>query len=225
MKTIGLLGGTHWISTIEYYRIINQKINETLGKNHSAKIILNSIDYETIKKFNYKNWDKIGDILMEEIIKLDSFNVDCILICNNVLHKAYDEISQNLYIDKPVIHIVDSTASFAQKFGYKNCLLLGTKFVMEDNFYKKRLAKFNIKSTVPNEKDRNKIQKKLQNKIFSEETKQWFKELINKHKKMDAVILGCTELPIVIDQKDYQIPILNTLELQCEKAVKFSIDK
>lgn len=226
MKTIGLLGGTAWVSTIEYYRRLNQKVNARLGKNHSAKIILSSIDYETIKKFNYENWEKIGEVLLEEILKLDSCNVDCILICNNTLHKAYDTIAPHLSIETPVLHIVDCVANHIKQQNMSNILLLGTKFTMEDGFYHKRLENFGIKVVTPDESERNEVQRisqeEISREIFSEASKEWFKKVISKY-ACEGVILGCTELPLLITQKDYQVPIFNTLDLHCEKAVEFAL--
>ena len=228
MKTIGLLGGTSWVSTIEYYKLLNQIVVEKLGKQHSAKIVLNSIDYETIKKYNYQDWDKIGEVLMDEILKLDSFGVDCILICNNTLHKAYEDIEPHLYIDTPIFHIADCVGEYANKKKYKNLVLLGTKFTMEEDFYKKRLSSsFGLSIFTPEEKDRIEIQRIIQEELVKEkflpETRDWFKNLIGSFNEIEGVILGCTELPLIIKQKDYQIPILNTMELHCEKAVSFAL--
>lgn len=227
MKTIGLLGGASWVSTIEYYRQINKKVNQRLGKNHSAKIIISSMDYEIIKQYNYQNWEKIGDILMDEILKLDGCKVDCMLICNNTLHKAFDDIEPDLYTKAPIFHIVDCAGEYAQKENYKDILLLGTKFTMENGFYHKRLERYGLKVTTPLEKERDEIQRITQEELAKEkltkESKEWFREIIKKY-PCDAVIVGCTELPLLIKQKDYDIPILNTLELHCEKAVNFSLE-
>jgi aspartate racemase len=227
MKTIGLLGGASWVSTVEYYRQINKKVNERLGKNHSAKITLSSMDYEEIKQYNYQNWEKIGDILMDEILRLDSCNVDCILICNNTLHKAFDDIESHLYMETPIFHIVDCVGEYAQAKKFKNLLLLGTKFTMENGFYHAKLEKYGFNITTPSEEERNEIQRITQEELskekFTAESKQWFQELIKKY-PCDAVVVGCTELPMIIKQEDYDVPILNTLDLHCEKAVNFSLE-
>lgn len=226
MKTIGLLGGTAWVSTIEYYRQINKKINERLGKNHSARIILSSIDYEEIKQYNYQNWEKIGEILMNEIVRLNNCKVDCILICNNTLHKAFDEIEPRLRIKAPIFHIVDCVGKFALEKKFKKFLLLGTKFTMENGFYHARLKKYGFNIITPSDDERNEIQRITQEELSKEkiidESKKWFKELIAKY-PCDAVVVGCTELPMIIKQDDYDIPILNTLDLHCERAVNFSL--
>lgn len=227
MKIIGLLGGASWVSTVEYYRLINKRVNERLGKQHSAKIVLNSMDYEEIKRYNYQNWGKIEEILMDEIIKLDNCNVDCILICNNTLHKALVNIESDLYIEAPIFHIVDCAGEYAQKNNFRKILLLGTKFTMEDGFYHKRLNKFGIDVVTPVEQERNEIQRitqeELSKELFTEKSKKWFQEIVKKY-PCDAVVVGCTELPLIIEQEDYKVPILNTLELHCEKAVSFSLN-
>lgn len=227
MKTIGLLGGASWVSTVEYYRHINRKVNERLGKNHSAKIILSSIDYEEIKQYNYQNWQKIGDILMDEILRLDACGVDCILICNNTLHKAFDDIKHHLYTETPIFHIVDCAGEYVATKKIKNILLLGTKFTMEDGFYQKRLANYGLHITTPSETERTEIQRiiqeELSKEIFNEKSKKWLQKMISQY-ACDGVIVACTELPLLIKQEDFQVPILNTLELHCEKAVNFALE-
>lgn len=226
MKTIGLLGGASWVSTVEYYRQINKKVNARLGKNHSAKIILNSVDYEEIKQYNYQNWEKIGDILMDEIMKLDNCGVDCMLICNNTLHKALDDIMPHLYMEAPIFHIVDCVGEYAKENNFKNILLLGTKFTMEDGFYHKKLKDYGMNIITPAEDERIEIQRITQEELSKEkinsESEKWLQEVIAKY-PCDAVVVGCTELPMIIKQEDYAIPILNTLDLHCEKAVNFAL--
>lgn len=227
MKTIGLIGGLSYISTIEYYRKINQKVNDRLGKKHSAKIILNSIDFQEIKKHDYKNWDKVGDILMEAILKLDSCGVDCILLCNNTQHKAYNRIEPHLDIKTPFFHIVDCLGEFAVSKRFKKLLLLGTCITMEDGFYSERLSqKFSLNIIIPNEKERIGINRIIQEELvkdkFKKISKKWLLELIDKY-PCDAVILGCTELPLLIRKKDCKVPLLDTVEIHCEKAVDFAL--
>ncbi|MFA6184420.1 MAG: amino acid racemase [Parcubacteria group bacterium] len=227
MKIIGLLGGTSWVSTVEYYRQINKKVNERLGKNHSAKIILSSMDYEEIKQYNYQNWEKIEDILTDEIMKLDSCKVDCMLICNNTLHKALDDIKPYLYAEAPIFHIVDCVGEYAKKNNFKNILLFGTKFTMEDGFYHKKLKEYGLNIITPAEDERMEIQRITQEELakekFTDVSRKWFQEIVAKY-PCDAVVVGCTELPMIIKQEDYNIPILNTLDLHCEKAVNFSLE-
>jgi aspartate racemase len=227
MKTIGLLGGMSYVSTIDYYRYINRKVHQALGKKHSAKIILNSIDYQELKKFDYKDWDKAGSVLLSEIVKLDRCGVDCILICNGTQHKAFDQIESGLRIKTPIFHIVDCVGEYAVAHKFKNLLLLATQFTMEDDFYSGRLReKFNLDTVIPSEEDRVEIQRIIQEELvkekFLESSKLKIIEIINKH-SCDAIILGCTELPLLIQQKDSPTPLLNTVEIQCDKAIQFSL--
>ncbi len=226
MKTIGLLGGTAWISTIEYYRLLNQKVQSQLGKSHSARIILNSIDYEEIKQYNYQNWAEIERILKNEILRLNACDVDCILICNNTLHKAYDAIADDLRIQTPVFHIAECAGAHAKSKQLKEVLLLGTKFTMEEEFYKKQLESTGLKVVIPERHDRNNIQHIIQEElskgIFNSNSRKWFQQVISQH-SCDGVILACTELPLLIQQKDYDMPILNTVDIHCETAVAFSL--
>jgi len=227
MKTIGLLGGTAWVSTIDYYRQINKMVNERLGKNHSAKIILKSIDYEEIKKYNYQDWEKIGDVLMDELIDLDSCNIDCILICNNTLHKSLGQIESNLYLENPIFNIIECAGEYAKEQKIDEVLLLGTKFTMEDGFYQDKLKKYDIKVKIPDDDDRNEIQRIIQEELSKEKildiSKEKIKNIVEKN-KCKAVIVGCTELPMIVRQDGFDIPILNTLELHCKKAVDFALN-
>lgn len=229
MKTIGLLGGMSYVSTIDYYRYINRKVHEKLGQKHSARIILSSIDYQELKKYDYKDWDKAADVLMDEILKLASCGVDCILICNNTQHKAFDQIESDLYIDVPVFHIVDCVGEYAVAHKFKNLLLLGTQFTMEDKFYSDRLAKkFNLNIIVPAEKDRVEIQRIVQEELVKEKyldkSRKALLDIIGRH-NCDAVILGCTELPSLVQPKDCAVPLLNTVEIHCDKAISFALAK
>ena len=229
MKTIGLLGGMAWPSTIEYYRQINKMMNQKLGKSHSAKIVLRSIDYETIKKYNYKDWEKIEIVLEGELYALDQASVDCILLCNNTLHKAYDKIESRLKLKAPFFHIVDCAGEYAKSKKFKHILLIGTKFTMEDDFYRERLERqFGLTVSIPAEKERNEIQRIVQEELAKEVCTEQSKYMLQKiivGQKCDAVVVACTELPMIVKQEEYTIPILNTVALHCERAVEFALEK
>ena len=224
MKTIGLLGIASPRSNIEYYRYINTSINKRLGKNHSAKMIISTIDYEDIKQYNYTNWDKIGDILMDKLIELSNYDVDCILIGNNTLHKALDDIEQHLYIEKPIFHIVDCVGEYVLSHQFKSILLLGTKFTMEDGFYHNRLKKYASNIITPPKSDRDAMHRinkeELSQGICNPESSKWFQQLVKQY-SCDAVVVACTELPAIIKNEDYEVPIINTLNVHCDKAVDF----
>lgn len=228
MKTIWLLGGASWVSTVEYYRRINKKIHEQLGKNHSAKIILRSMDYEDIKQYNYKNWDKIEEKLMDEIFILSSCPVDCILICNNTLHKALDSILPHLNLEVPILHIVESVGEHMKVMNYKKPLLIGTKFTMEDGFYREGLEKYWFYTTLPEAPDREEIQRiiveELSREVTSETSKKWLQDMIHRY-DCDSVVVACTELPLIIKQEDFEnIAIVDTLEVHVDRAVAFSLE-
>lgn len=226
MKTIGLLAGTSWPSSIEYYKLLNQMAQNHFGGHHSAKLIILNIDYHEIKQQYNDGWDKIPDILKKELLKLNYLKPDCILICNNTLHKAYDIFKDDITLDMPLFHMLEITAQTAKEENFKKLLLLGTKFTMENDFFKKHLEAFGAEVVVPNLEQRNQIQEfqsKLSKGIIEDDSKNYFIDLLKKYDDIDAVVLGCTELPLVIEQKGIKQHILNPLELQCQQAFKYAI--
>jgi aspartate racemase len=227
MKMIGLLGGTSWPSTIEYYRILNNLAQEKLGGFHSANLLLRSIDYHDIKSHYHDGWDKIPLLLKKEIRVLIKLAPDCLLICNNTLHKAFDQIESDLRLSIPVFHIVDGVGRFARRQNLKRLLLLGTKFTMEDGFYQKRLEeRFNLAVEIPNLQERitiQAIQDQLATGILKQEFQTYFVNLIRKYCAVDAIVLACTELPLAIDQCNVDAVVLNSIEYQCREAFEFAI--
>jgi aspartate racemase len=227
MKMIGLLGGTSWPSTIEYYRILNHLAQEELSGFHSANLLLRSIDYRDIKSRYHDRWDQIPLLLKKEIKAFIDLAPDCLLICNNTLHKAFDQIKSDLQLSIPVFHIVDAVGRFAQTQNLKYLLLLGTKFTMEDGFYQKRLEEqFNLIIKVPSLEERitiQAIQDRLARNILKQEFRPYFVNLIRKYSAVDAVVLACTELPLAIHPSDVDVVVLNSIEYQCREAFKFSI--
>lgn len=225
MKTIGLLGGTSWPSTPLYYTYLNKKISNALGGHHSAKIIMYSIDYHDIKALYPDGWDEIPDALGEELKRLDNMGPDLILICNNTLHKAYDILveKQEIALDGQLIHIVVESAKAALDSQAKKVLLLGTKFTMEDGFFEARLKFFGLDVETPNEKDRLEIQE-MQSAISAGKMEEVFKarfyDILSRYDDSDAVILGCTELPLVIDQSMTDMTVINPIYAQCDAAIK-----
>src|SRR3546814_874556 len=148
MKTIGLLGGTSWPSTIEYYRLLNEMAQARLGGHHCARLILYNIDYHAIKSRYQGGWDEIPKLLRSELERLCRLKPDCLLICNNTLHKALDHIAETWSPDIPVFHIVDAVGRAARRHGMERVLLLGTRFTMEDGYYAERLQGLDRKSVV-----------------------------------------------------------------------------
>lgn len=227
MKTIGLIGGTSWPSTIENYRILNQLVNKKLGDFHSAKLLLKSIDYHDIKSNYASGWDKIPGLLEQEIQDFLLCKPDCLILCNNTLHKAYNSISAQLDLLIPFFHAVELTAQYALKKKFSNLLLLATKFTMEDDFFIKPLENQGLTITIPNLDDRKKIQdmqSKLAKGIVSKEFVEEFCRIINYYKNVDAVVLACTELQLAVTPENCIIPIVDPVILQCEAAVKFAVE-
>lgn len=224
MKTIGLLGGLSWPSTIEYYTLINQMVAEKLGDYHSAKILLKSVDYHHMKTAT-KPQQTLG-LLKSELEDLAKLNPDCIIICNNSLHKSYDLIKDELGLSIPVFHAVDLTVQHACDKGYKQVLFLATKFTMEDDFFTSALEAKGIYCVIPDLQERDEIQaiqSQLREGVMKEEYIQYFKNLTAKHKDLDAVILACTELPLAITQDTSSLTIVNPTRLQTLSAVEYAL--
>lgn len=226
MKTIGLLGGTGWASTIGYYVGLNQLVNDRLGGYHSAKIILKSIDYHEIMTHYGKDHKKIEALLREELLKLIALKPDCIIICCNSLHKYYDLIKDSLSSSIPVMHAVDLVVDHFKKKNYKKAFLLATKFTMEDGFFAKKLELRGVSVVIPNSQEREEMQRihgeLMQNKA-SETSKKYFKDLILKYRDVDAIILGCTEYSLVVSPQDVPVPLIDPVSLQTSSAVDFAL--
>ena len=223
-----MVGGTGWPSTLEYYRIINQETNKRLGGLNSAKIILSSFNYAEIDKLN-KVEDHAGvyQLLLEAAGKLKRCSIDCLLLCANTLHQYVDELEKE--IELKIVHIADATAKEITKKGLSQIGLLGTRFTMEMDFYTKRLNEVGIESLVPPKPDREFIHNAIMNEFlkeeFKEETKLKFLKIINELEQRGAqgIVLGCTEIPLLIKQKDTHLPVFNTLEIHAKAAVDFAL--
>jgi aspartate racemase len=227
MKTIGLLGGTSWPSTLAYYRILNELAQERLGGFHSASLLLRSIDYHEIKRRYHDGWDEIPALLEKEIRALADLRPDCLLICNNTLHKAFDAIEARLALPMPAIHIVKATARAACARGLRRLLLLGTRFTMEDGFYQRRLEESGLRVTTPAADERSLIQgiqSQLARGVAAEDFRKTLASLIDRHAgTVDAAVLACTELPLAVSQGDCRVPVLDPTALQCREAFEFAV--
>ena len=229
MKTIGMIGGAGWPSTLEYYRIINQETNKRLGGLNSAKIILSSLNYEMIDALNKKN-DHAGvyELVLDAAFRLKKASADFLIICANTMNQYVDAIEKETGL--PVIHIADATAEEIKKKSFSKIGVLGTRFTMEMDFYKKRFNQFGIESIVPEKSDRDFIHSAIMDEflkeIFKEDTKNKFLKIIDdlQNKGAEGVVLGCTEIPLLIKQIDVSIPVFNTLENHAKAAVKFAIE-
>jgi len=228
MKTIGLIGGLTWYSTLDYYRLLNELVNERLGGAHAAKIILNSVDFAEIKILTAaQNWEGIAAIICKAAQSLELAGADCIMIGANTMHKIADEIQAAVSI--PVIHIGEVTAAAIKKTGLKKVALLGTKYTMQLDFYKVKLAANGIETIIPGETDieliNNSIYDEFSKGIFLPETKQEYLRIIKAltEKGAEGIILGCTEIPILIQQKDCTVPVFDTARIHSIAAVEFAL--
>jgi aspartate racemase len=228
MKTIGMIGGTGWPSTLEYYRIINQETNRRLGGLNSAKIMLSSFNYAEINLLNKKD-DHAGvyKLVLDVAQKLKKCSVDCIVLCANTLHQYVEELEKETGLE--VVHIADATAKEIRKNNISRIGLLGTRLTMEMDFYTKRLQNQGIESVVPQKPAREFIHNAIMNELlkeeFKEETKTKFLKIISDLEKQGAqgIVLGCTEIPLLIKQKDTHLPVFNTLEIHAKAAVDFAL--
>lgn len=229
MKTIGLIGGTGWVSTIEYYRTINLEINKQLGGHNTARCILYSFNYADIDSLNQvEDHAGVGKLVLDAAFSLEKASADCIVLCANTLHQYADDLQAEIKL--PIVHIADATASEIKKQGLSKIGLLGTKFTMEMDFYKKRLSASGIESLVPEKPERdfihNTIMNELLKEIFKPEAKKKFLEIINdlEQKGAEGIVLGCTEIPLLIKQDDTHLPVFNTLKIHAEAAVDFALN-
>jgi aspartate racemase len=229
MKTIGLIGGMSWESSLLYYQIINQRVKEKLGGHHSAKSLMYSVDFQEIKTLQHQGkWDEATKIMIDSAHKLESGGADLIVICTNTMHKMAKEVEESVSI--PLLHIADSTANEIVKDGITKVALLGTAFTMEQDFYKGRLIeRFGLDVIVPNETERmiihDIIYQELCLGIIKEESKQSYLKIINSLSKQgaEAIILGCTEITLLISQENCSIPVYDTTRLHAEYAVDFAL--
>ena len=228
MKTIGLVGGTGWISTAEYYRIINEETNRRLGALEFARLALYSVNFGDIQRFNeQRNTEGIFSMMLGAAKKLESIGADCILLCANTMHMHADRVEQEISI--PLIHIARATASQIRKKNMKTVGLLGTRPTMERDFYTKKLAEENIAALVPEKDDRVFIQRTIDEEllkgVFLVESKKRFLDIIRTLQSQGAegVVLGCTEIPLLIKQEDIDVPLFDTTVIHSLAAVDFAL--
>jgi len=229
MKTIGLLGGMSWESSMVYYKIVNEKVKEILGGHHSCECIMYSVDFDTIKTLQHKgDWDELTRIMISAAQKIEKGGAQMLTICTNTMHKMYNEVQNSISI--PVLHIADATAEAIKEKNLHTIALLGTRFTMEHDFYKGRLTdKHGINVLVPEGKDLETVHNIIYNElvlgVIKNESREAYKKIIEKLAKKGAqgVILGCTEIPLLIQQNDVSIPVFDTTTIHAEKTVKFAV--
>mgnify|MGYP000126720986 CR=1 FL=1 len=229
MKTIGLIGGMSWESSKLYYEFINTKTKEILGGSHSAKCIMVSVDFAEIEKLTFKgDWNAIGELMKQAAQQLEKAGADIVLLCTNTIHLVSDYISENINI--PFLHIATATGESIKKECLKKVALLGTKFTMEKGFYTTTLINnFGLDILIPKARDRQVVHDIIYNELvkgqFTNTSKQKIIGIIKELQNQGAegVILGCTELPILISELDVTIPIFDTGKIHAYEAIEWSL--
>jgi aspartate racemase len=229
LKTIGLIGGMSWESTIPYYRQINESIRERLGGLHSAKIILYSVDFHEIEQLQHAgNWTAAGEKLSNVASVLESAGADFIVLCTNTMHKVALEIETAIRI--PLLHIADPTADEIKRAGFKTVGLLGTRFTMEQDFYKDRLhVRHGLKVLTPNAQDRETIHRVIYEELclgkVTTESRADYRRIMAELVRLgsEAIILGCTEISLLVENQDSQIPLFDTTRIHARKAAEWAV--
>jgi len=230
MKTIGLIGGMSWESTVTYYKIVNEVVKEQLGGLHSAKVLLYSVDFQEIEECQVNgDWDKSAEILGAAAQNLEKAGADFIVICTNTMHKVVPQIQQKISI--PIIHIAEATAEKLKENRIDRVALLGTRYTMKEDFYKAKLILNEIDVLIPNEADMEIVNHIIYDElclgIISEESRKEYIKIIEKLKEMGAqgVVLGCTEIGLLIGQQDTTLPVFDTTQIHARKAAMFAMGK
>ena len=229
MKTIGMIGGMSWQSTIEYYRLVNESIQEKLGGLHSAKCVLYSVDFAEIEELQrHGEWNKAAEALVGAAQGLEKAGTDFVLICTNTMHKLADAVQSRIGI--PLLHIADATAEAVRRAGMRRVGLLGTRFTMEEEFYRGRLAnRFGLEVMVPDAEDRQTVHRIIYEELCAgtvrPESRALVSGIMNRLETLGAegVILGCTELGLLVDAGDSPLPLFDTTRLHACAAVDWAL--
>lgn len=228
MKTIGFFGGTGWVSTLEYYRYLNQGMNERLGGLSSARIFMHSVNFAELNELKKQGPQEVYRYIKNNLMKLVDAGADFVMLGANTLHMHAEKLMDELPV--PLLHIADATANAIKAKGFQKVGLLGTMTTMEKDFYKSRLAEYGIEVLVPEKEEREFIDHviwhELEKEIFSDASKSRFLEIMNAlaEKGAEGMILGCTEIPLLIHQKDTNLALFDTLKIHAQAAVEFALD-
>lgn len=229
MKTIGLIGGMSWESSAVYYKILNQQIKEKLGGHHSCKCVMYSVDFDEIARLQHQDkWQQLDALMTDAAARLERAGAEFIVLCTNTMHLCEPAIKQTIEI--PFLHIAEATGSEIVKKGLKKVALLGTRFTMEKTFYSSVLEKqFGISVIIPDENDRAEVHRiiydELVKGIISDKSKAIYQQIIARlqHAGAEGVILGCTEIPLLISAGDVEIPVFDTTAIHAEKAIEWAL--
>ena len=229
MKTIGLIGGISWQSSVTYYQVINRKVNGLLGGSHSAKVLMYSVDFDEVARMQHEGrWDDFQNLLIDAAKRLERGGADFFLICANTPHILADAVGTAVGI--PLVHIGDVVGAAIREAGFKKVGLLGTRFTMEKDFLKDRLReKFGIESIVPEEEDRDIVHSVIYNELVNgdirDESRNEYLRIIDKLTAdgAEAIILGCTEIPLLVKPTDTSTTLFDTARIHAEAAVRISL--
>lgn len=229
MKTIGLIGGMSWESSAQYYALINRAVRDRLGPPHSAKTIMHSVDFGEVERLQHLGeWDLLGDMLAESARNIEAGGADCIVLCTNTMHKLSARIEAASKL--PFLHIADATGAAIAARGHKKVALLGTVFTMEQDFYCGRLNRnFGLNVIVPDDEDRAVVHRiiydELVNGRIEAQSRAAYRDVITRlvQRGAQGVILGCTEIGLLVDQSDSAVPLFDTTELHAHAAVEFAL--
>ncbi|PBB44523.1 MULTISPECIES: aspartate/glutamate racemase family protein [unclassified Mesorhizobium] len=230
MKTLGLIGGMSWESTAIYYRLLNEIVRERLGGLHSAELLLWSFDFAEIAERQHAgDWDGAGVLLVKAARKLEAGGAEGLMICTNTMHKLADTVQAAISI--PIIHIADATGHAVVAAGVKRPALLATRFTMEQDFYKGRLAdKYGLQPVVPAQAGRDMVHRIIydelcQGVVKADSKSAYVEEVgrLRRDEKIDGLIMGCTEITILIGQGDFDMPVFDTTRIQAEAAIDFAL--
>lgn len=230
MKTIGLIGGMSWESSAEYYRIMNEDVKTRLGGLHSARCLLYSVDFAEIEYYQTEGeWEKAGKVLGEVAYSLEKGGADFIVLCTNTMHKVIDHIEEQINI--PILHIADASANQIKKAKIHKVGLLGTKYTMEQDFYKSRLESNGISVMIPDQFERDMINKIIFQElclgVIQQSSKEYYQEVIRRlvEAGAEAIILGCTEIGLLIKQEDAEVPVFDTTFIHASEAVSLAFQR
>jgi aspartate racemase len=229
MKTIGLLGGMTWHSTAEYYRLINAGVQARLGGSHSAKCILYSVEFAEVEKLQHEGgWDALSGFVIDAARRIEQAGADLLVICANTIHRAAEAVEAAISI--PLLHIADATAGEIRKQGLRTVGLLGTRFTMEQDFYRCRLEqRHHLEVLIPSEEERKRVHDVIYNElgrgIIADASRGAYKAIIQnlQARGAEGVILGCTEIPLLIRQGDCSLPVFDTTAIHAAAAVQWAL--
>lgn len=230
MKTIGLIGGMSWESSVEYYRIINETVRAKLGGLHSAKSIMYSVDFNEIEELQHQGrWKEATELMISAAKSVENGGAHFVLICTNTMHKMADDVQKHIGI--PLLHIADSTAEKIKNQGIRKIGLLGTKFTMEEDFYKGRLAKkHGLEVLIPQESDREIVHRVIYDELclgeIKHSSKEQFKRIMNNllRNGAEGIILGCTEIGLLVGEEDCQVSLFDTTKIHAVAAVEYALE-